>query len=81
MLIGSLSVSILYAFLYRLAAVCGLVEWIKRKRVLLAMALLQLCYGAPLPAIYLSNRPSQTEIAAYIAQVGSRNGWLEANNT
>lgn len=67
-LILNLCVSILYAFLYRLAAVCNRVGWFKKKRVLLMMALFQVSYGAPTPSIYLANRPDDATITAYISQ-------------
>ena len=69
MLLTSLGVSILYAFLYRLAVISNWNKWFKQKKVLLAMALFQVCYGAPMPAIYLCNRPDESAITAYIMQV------------
>lgn len=46
-LIGSCGIAALGAFAYLYAAMCGKLDWLKRRRVLVGMALVQLFYSTP----------------------------------
>lgn len=68
MLLYSCGVSILHAFIYRLATMRNHSDWYEKRSVLVGMVLLQVGYGLPCAATYLTTRLDEAFIVENIKQ-------------